>query len=198
MIGRKLLVLDEHSDDRAALAISLKALGYEVQEAVYGQISARVSKDRLDLIVWRHRTDNPAAIVALVELRSLTFYPPLLAVTDTEDAGQVATLLECGCDGVLTSSKDILQLKAWVEGLLRRRDMYHRAFTEEEPVVRVGDLEIDVLGRMVRTRTRSEELTDREMKLLLELAQKPGQVRTRAELLEKVWGSVSEALAGTL
>jgi DNA-binding response OmpR family regulator len=107
-------------------------------------------------------------------------------------------LLDCGCDGVLTSSNDVLQLRAWVEGLLRRRDMYHRAFKEEEPMVRVGDLEIDILGRMVRTNTRSEELTDREMKLLLELAQKPGQVRTRAELLEKVWGSVSEALTGTL
>jgi DNA-binding response OmpR family regulator len=197
MTSRKLLVLDDNSDDRAALALSLKALGYEVEEAVYEQVSGNVSRERLDLIVWRHRPD-PAAFLALVEIRSLTFYPPLLAVTDAEGAEQVATLLECGCDGVLTSSKDVLQLKAWVDGLLRRRDMYHRSFQEAEPLVRVGDLEIDVLGRMVRTNTRSEELTDREMKLLLELAQKPGQVRTRAELLEKVWGSVSEALAGTL
>jgi DNA-binding response OmpR family regulator len=197
-IGRKLLVLDEHSDERATLALSLKALGYDVEAALYEQISSKVSKDRPDLIVWRYRTDDSVAFLALVSLRSLPFYPPLLAVTDGEDKSHVATLLECGCDAVLTSSKDFLQLKAWVEALLRRRDMYHHAFKEEEPLVRVGDLEIDVLGRMIRTRTRSEELTDREMKLLLELAHKPGQVRTRAELLENVWGSVSEALTGTL
>jgi DNA-binding response OmpR family regulator len=125
-------------------------------------------------------------------------YPPLIAVTGRDESASTAMLLECGCDCVLGTLKDPLYLKAWIESLLRRGDMYRRAQEYEESTIRVGDLEIDVLARMVRTPTRNSELTEREMKLLVELAHKPGVVCRRAELLENVWGSSAESLTGTL
>src|SRR5262249_15800917 len=84
------------------------------------------------------------------------------------------------------------------ESLLRRRDMYRRVLEKSEPTIRVGAIEIDVPARMVRTKTKRSELTEREMKLLLELAQRPGVICKRADLLVSVWGSAAEWLTGTL
>lgn len=128
-IGRKLLILDTESEARAALAAGLRALGYQIQVSGYDQAAATVAQSHPDLIVWHYRHADPAALGVPGELRALPFYPPLLAVSEVEDPGQTATLLACGCDGFLTSLKDVLQLKSWVEALLRRRDLYHRAET---------------------------------------------------------------------
>lgn len=195
---RKLLVLDDESGPRTDLTLSLKVLGYDVSVIHNLKVANQDAVDSFDLIVFRAASTDVTALQILSHLRSLPNYPPVIAISERDDAGQVATLLECGCDCVLCAVPDVLQLKAWIESLLRRRDMYRRAQEESESAIRVGDLEIDVLARMVRTRTRTSELTEREMKLLLELARKPGVVCRRAELLENVWGSASESLTGTL
>lgn len=195
---RKLLVLDENQETRTELTYSLKALGYAVTTAEPGHPSDQVSPERFDLIVFHPSSIDAPALEPLGEIRTLPCYPPLVGILESEDPARAATLLECGCDGVVATGKNVLELKALIDSLLRRRDMYFRALEQRESIVRVGDLEIDVFARMVRTRTKSAELTDREMKLLLELARKPGVVCRRSDLLEAVWGSNSESLAGTL
>ena len=192
---RRILVLGEQAQSTGDLILRLKALGYDVR--LEGPAASDTLKG-VDLILFHAASPGVPALRSLSGLRALPFYPPVIALGELDDSVQVATLLECGCDCVLRGVPDVLELKAWIEALLRRRDMYRRAQEQSESIIRVGDLEIDVLARMVRTRTRSSELTEREMKLLLELARRPGVVCRRAELLERVWGSASESLTGTL
>jgi len=197
---RKILVFEAEEDSKAGadLPLSLKALGYQVEVLAFGGSFEREGVAQSDLILLKMPEHHGPGLRALSELRSLPYYPPLIAITEDEDASQAAMLLECGCDCVIGGSKDILQVKAWMESLLRRGDMYRNIMEPVEAVLRVGDIEIDIPARMVRTKARASELTDREMKLLLELAQKPGVVCRRAELLERVWGSAAESLTGTL
>jgi two-component system OmpR family response regulator len=180
------------------LTLSPRVLGYEVclVDSVPGAQSSDL--DQFDVILFRAASTDVFGLRSLSQLRSRPYYPPVIAVSKCADRADVPTFLECGCDCVLSEVQDVLQLKAWIESLVRRRDMYRRAQEQADAVIRVGDLEIDVLARMVRTKAKSSELTEREMRLLLELARKPGIVCRRAELLEKVWGTASESLTGTL
>jgi DNA-binding response OmpR family regulator len=195
---RRILVLEERNESRADLALSLKALGYQVDVLGFGGVLDRAGIEQTDLILLRMPEAAGLGLQALSDLRSLPYYPPLIAIVEDQNPSQAAMLLECGCDSVLAGSPDILQVKTWMEALLRRSAMYQSIIERSEAVLRVGDLEIDVPARMVRTKTKTSELTDREMKLLLELAQKPGIVCRRAELLERVWGSAAESLTATL
>jgi len=73
-------------------------------------------------------------------------------------------------------------LLARVKAVLRRQ-----SHQPEERTMRFGDLVIDPLGMAVTHRGSEVKLSPTELKLLLELARRPGQVFTRALLLERVW-----------
>ena len=89
--------------------------------------------------------------------------------------------LRAGGDDYLAKPFIIVELVARVEALLRRPAL------GRETVLRVGALEIDLIERKARRGERDIELLPREFKLLEYLMRRPGQVLTRAMLLENVW-----------
>ena len=103
----------------------------------------------------------------------------LTAKTDTVDVGLV---LESGADDYVTKPFKPKELVARVRARLRRRD------DEPGELLEVGDLVIDVPGHAVSRNGSEIALTPLEFDLLLALAQRPKQVFSREELLEKVWG----------
>ena len=90
--------------------------------------------------------------------------------------------LRAGGDDYLTKPFESLELTARIEVLLRRRSVPDR-----ETMLRVGDLEVDLLKREVRRGGRTIDLLPREYRLLEYLLRHPGQVITRTMLFEEVW-----------
>jgi two-component system OmpR family response regulator len=89
--------------------------------------------------------------------------------------------LKAGGDDYLTKPFVMVELAARIEALLRRPAL------SRETVLKVGTLEMDLIERTVRRGAREIELLPREFKLLDYLMRRPGQVLTRAMLLENVW-----------
>src|SRR5688572_27850156 len=80
----------------------------------------------------------------------------------------------------------------------RCRAVLRRAAAEPaEPVLRVGDLEVDVAGYSARKDGRDLALTATEFRLLVELVRRPGQVLTREVLLARVWDYEYPAIRGS-
>ncbi len=105
----------------------------------------------------------------------------VLATADSEP--QIVSALSAGADMTVPRSASVTLVSASVAALARRGELPSAA----EPV-RVGALEIDAAGQAVRFNGEAVPLANREMQVLVVLAQQPGRVFTRDEISRDVWG----------
>jgi DNA-binding response OmpR family regulator len=110
---------------------------------------------------------------------------PIVMLTARTDPVDVVLGLEAGADDYVTKPFEPSILAARLRAVLRRAARH-----DASPVLRVGELEIDRDGMDVRVAGEPVSLTPTEYRLLLELTEHRGMVRSRERLLEEVWGYV--------
>lgn len=107
---------------------------------------------------------------------------PIVMLTAKTDTVDVVLGLESGADDYISKPFKAKELVARVRARLRHREV------NNQETLQLGDLEIDVRGHAVHRHGQEISLTPLEFDLLMVLASKPGQVFTRDELLQSVWG----------
>ena len=121
--------------------------------------------------------------VALVErLRREGDATPVLFLSALGEVSDRVTGLQAGGDDYLVKPYAFAELIARVEALARRRET-----GSVQTLLRVGDLEMDLIARAVRRQGKEIDLQPREFQLLEYLMRHAGQSVTRTMLLEKVW-----------
>jgi DNA-binding response OmpR family regulator len=110
---------------------------------------------------------------------------PVIGLTRRGDLRNKLAAFEAGVDDIVTSPFAPEELLARMIALLRRSYTEAVAFT---PVIRLGELEIDILNRLVRIGESELHLTSLEQSLLYMLAANAGRVVTREEILDTLWG----------
>jgi DNA-binding response OmpR family regulator len=108
-----------------------------------------------------------------------------IALTRRGDLRTKLDAFERGVDDIVTLPFSPEELLARVVALVRRSYPQAAAF---RPVIRLGDLEIDILHRTVRAGTSELHLTAMEQSLLYLLAANAGRVLSREEILDTLWG----------
>jgi two-component system KDP operon response regulator KdpE len=111
---------------------------------------------------------------------------PVIALTRRGDLRTKLAAFDSGVDDILTIPFSSEEFVARVLALVRRT--YHNAAVFS-PVLRLGDLEIDILNRRVRAGEADLQLTALERNLLYLLAANAGRVLTRDEILDHLWGA---------
>jgi DNA-binding response OmpR family regulator len=107
---------------------------------------------------------------------------PVLMLTARGTTGEKVTALRAGADDYLVKPFDFEELVARLEAL-------HRRGAGHEPVTKLGSLQLDSRRRVIRTAQAELALTAREYSLFLELAGHAGEVLTRSQLIQSVWGA---------
>jgi two-component system, OmpR family, response regulator RegX3 len=110
---------------------------------------------------------------------------PVVGLTRRGDLRTKLAAFEAGVDDILTVPFAPEELLARVIALVRRAYSDAVTFT---PVIKLGELEIDILNRTVRAGTSELHLTSLEQSLLYLLAANAGRVVTREEILDTLWG----------
>lgn len=137
-------------------------------------------REKPDLVVLDRGLPDLEGLEVLKSLRALDPVLPVLLLTGKADEdSRVEGLLE-GADDYLGKPFSLKELLARIKALLRRSGKEGRR--------RFGPLELDLEGRKAYLEGEPLKLSATEMNLLLALAQTPGRVFTREELLDRVWG----------
>jgi two-component system OmpR family response regulator len=121
-------------------------------------------------------------------LRARADYPPIVMLSSRGSEIERIIGLEMGADDYVTKPFNIFELMARVKGIFRRVSAIKSEFTKAKIVVKAGGMIIDSDKRSVILDNRSIDLTAKEFALLHHLAQNPGRVYTREQILDLVWG----------
>jgi len=134
----------------------------------------------VDVVMVDGRRDLAGARSLCRLIRTTGITNPLLLITT--DGGLIGVAVDWGFDDVILDTAGPAELDA------RIRLSIARVSTEDETEIRTGDVVIDENAYSARVRGRSLDLTFKEFELLRFLAQHPGRVFSRAQLLQEVWG----------
>jgi two-component system OmpR family response regulator len=181
--ARRVLVIEDDPETAEQLVDCLRTSGYVVDLALDGEDGvsrgqmvayAVMTVDRL-----LPRVDG---IEIIRRLRVLGIATPALIISALGEVDDRVRGLRAGGDDYLVKPFAFSEMLARVDALSRRS-----ATVMRETVLRVGDLEMDLLARTVRRTGRAVELLPKEFQLLEYLARNAGEVVSRAMLLQHVW-----------
>src|SRR6202047_4443188 len=180
----RVLVIEDDQQTAAEITAALGDHGFDVDVAHTGREGLlNAAGDKYDAIVLdRVLPDDLDGLGVLPTLRTIGIETPVLILSALSAVDERVRGLRAGGDDYLTKPFESLELTARIEVLLRRRSVPDR-----ETMLRVGDLEVDLLKREVRRGGRLIDLLPREYRLLEYLLRHPGQVITRTMLFEEVW-----------
>jgi two-component system response regulator MtrA len=186
MDARILLVEDDPSI-REVTAIGLRGAGFDVDTAVDGVAGLeRWRQAQPDLVLLDVMLPRLDGLEMCREIRRDSTVP-IVMLTARGDTIDVVVGLEAGADDYVKKPFEMPELVARIRAALRSRRSGADAGAGATPLS-LGPLTIDTAGRTVRRGEREIALTRTEFDLLVELAQRPGQVLTRDRLLDRVWG----------
>lgn len=178
------LIVDDEPQIRKFLRIALAAQGYKVLEAeTGGQGLEQAALGRPDLIVLDLGLPDMDGQVVLAQLREWTQVPVLVLSVRASEAQKVQAL-DAGANDYVTKPFGIQEFLARVRAVLRQASQGQAA----APVVRLGELEVDLAGRRVTVGGVVLGLTRKEYAVLAQLAGHPGRVITQRQLLTDIWG----------
>ena len=181
-----ILVVDDEKSITDILEFNLIKEGYDVLKAHGGKTALEIIEDStVDLILLDVMMPEMDGFDTLKEIRKEHTTPVLMLTARGEELDKIVGL-ELGADDYITKPFSMRELMARVKSNLRRVDLSSQ---EEMPkIIESGDLAIDLDKYEVTKEKEVIELTLREYELLKFLALSPGQVFTREQLLEEVWG----------
>ena len=180
---RRILVIEDDPETAEQLVDFLAASGYQVDRAGDGNDGIRLatSADQAVAIIDRMLPDIEGLAV-IRRLRDQGILTPALIISALGEIDDRVRGLRAGGDDYLVKPFAFAELLARVEALARRS-----ATVVKETVLRVGDLELDLVSRTVARRGQKIELLPREFQVLEYLVRNQGQVVPRAMLLQHVW-----------
>nr|WP_315400490.1 heavy metal response regulator transcription factor [uncultured Duganella sp.] len=177
----KILVVEDEPKAGDYLVKGLRESGYVAELARNGvdglALALAHDYDLIVLDVMLPQLDGWAVLARLRERK----HTPVLFLTARDDVVDRVKGLELGADDYLVKPFAFAELLARIKTLMRRGPV------READVVRVADLEIDVLRRRVTRQSQRIELTAKEFALLHLLARRQGEVLSRSQIASMVW-----------
>jgi two-component system OmpR family response regulator len=178
----RLLLVEDDTGMAEMLSQSLRRQGYAVDRAASGQDALwRVNESRYDAVVLDAMIPPPDGFEVCRRMRDEGRWVPVIMLTARDAVADRIQGLDAGADDYLTKPFALGELHARLRALIRRDP------AERPAVLRVGDLVLDPGTRQVRRGDAEISLSPKEYALLAEFMRRPGEVLSRAYLIEHVW-----------
>jgi DNA-binding response OmpR family regulator len=179
----QVLLVEDDAGVAELLALALRSLGHTVTTAEDGLAGlAAAAGNRFDVMLLDVMMPGIDGFETARRLRAWSLLP-IIMLTARSDSIDIVAGLECGADDYVSKPAEPRVLDARIKAVLRRA-------TPESPdaTLRLGSLRIDTRAMSVTRDGEAIALTPTELRLLVELAEHRGQVLSRHQLLQRVWG----------
>jgi two-component system response regulator MprA len=181
-----LLVVDDDTEIRDALARAFRLEGYKVRTAPGGAAAMdSIADETPDAIVLDLMMPDVDGVEVCARLRRAGDHTPVLMLTARDAVGDRVKGLDAGADDYLVKPFALAELLARVRALLRRADYVPEPDT---PLLAFEDLELDPESRLAHRGGRVIELTRTEYALLELLIVNAGRVLPREVISDRIWG----------
>jgi two-component system, OmpR family, response regulator RegX3 len=183
----RILVVEDEETIADSIAYTLRSEGFDVETVADGNIALeRALEDAFELMLLDVMLPGLSGFEVCRRVRSQSALPILMLTARTAEVDRVMGL-EAGADDYILKPFSMPELVGRVRAMLRRRELDRGESTPG--VLRVGGLELDVGRRTATVDGRTITLTNSEFHLLAALAERPGHVVSRRELMQRLWDS---------
>ena len=184
-MARKILLVDDEPLILKGLKYSLEQDGYLTDSAMDGEEAlAKFFAGEYDLILLDVMLPGLDGIEVCQRIRERSNVPIIMLTAKGEDMDKILGL-EYGADDYMTKPFNILEVKARIKTILRRASQPVAA--EKKKIIRVRDLEVNIVNRSVTLGGKEVRLTAKEFDLLQLFINNRGKVFSREAMLETVW-----------
>lgn len=190
-------ILEDDDNIRKLINYSLKSQGFEVQDfALPTAFWSALQTKNPDLLLLDIMLPEEDGISILKKLRSnpKTSTIPVIMLTAKDSEYDIVTGLDSGADDYVTKPFGMMALVSRIKAVLRR---YEKSDSHKE-LLEAGGIKIDEKQHTVFAGNQQLFLTVKEFDLLVLLIKNRGNVLTREQLLESVWGLSSEIESRTV
>lgn len=196
-VNQKVLVVDDESDILELLKYNLSKEGYDVKTASNGIKGVEIAKsfvpDLILLDIMMPKQDGVETCRQIREIPELANVFVIFLTARSEEYSEVAAF-EMGADDYITKPIKPRALMSRINALFRRESKKKK----DSQKIMIGDLEVDRSSYTVILGDKKINLPKKEFELLYFLAQNPGKVFSRDELLKNIWGTDVYVLARTV
>ncbi|HEX8207921.1 MAG TPA: response regulator transcription factor [Solirubrobacteraceae bacterium] len=192
-MAQRVLVVDDEPAVRTSLDRALRMAGYDVALAPDGSSAlSALSAGPVDAVVLDVAMPGVDGLEVCRRMRSGGDRTAVLMLTARDAVDDRVAGLDAGADDYLVKPFALRELQARLRALLRRTE------PGDAPSLSLGDLVMDIPAHTVHRGARAIELTRTEFSLLQLFLEHPGQVLTRTQIFERVWGYDFGATSNTL
>jgi two-component system KDP operon response regulator KdpE len=185
--GPVILVIDDESQIRRLLRLSLEAHGYQIKEATTAQEGLQmVAMARPDCIILDLGLPDMEGLDALKKLREWSQTPVIVLSVRNSEQDKIE-LLDAGANDYITKPFSMGELLARLRATLR-----HTIPDVSEGIFKTAGVSIDFARRLVTKNGIELKLTPTEYSLLRFLAQHAGKVLTHNQIIHELWGPQSQ------
>ena len=178
----RILVIEDDLEGRNVLVQGLVEFGQEVASAPdFADELALAETGAFDVLIIDRMLPGGDGLNIVIALRAHGIMTPAVFLTALNEVDDRVAGLRAGGDDYIAKPFSFLELLARLEAVIRRRE------STPDTILRVGDLEVNLLARTVKRANIEIALLPREFRLLEFLVRHAGQTVTRTMLLEGVW-----------
>ena len=182
----KILIIEDDKNVSAYISKGLSEAGHIADIADNGKDGLFLAQnEKYDALIVDRMLPEMNGLSVIQELRGSGHHTPILILSALGDVDDRVKGLRSGGDDYLVKPFAFAELLARVE-ILARRNQNHTN-SNQETVLKTGDLELDLLTRKIKRGQKKIELQSREFNLLEYMLRHKGQIVTRTMLLEAVW-----------
>jgi two-component system, OmpR family, KDP operon response regulator KdpE len=184
-----ILIVDDEMSIRRALHTTLHKLGFKTVEAARGEEAlSLVRANSFDAVLLDINMPGMTGIDTCRNMRRLFSRIPILMLTVRDSEDDKVEALDAGADDYITKPFQLRELTARIRAAMRWAKTPTAQEGLEAPVLRIGDIELDPVRRIVKKANRAVHLTPKEFELTHQLMAYAGRPIPHSRLLNSVWG----------